>query len=121
MVRSKFDEISELEYTTSMKETLNIETERVDDIPLLIAHRQRMKTAELFDEHIPVCSNRKGISLGKVTIIWLSHILSEASHRMSHVRDRAKQRQEVLRSCGLNTFEEGDMTDDYLADVLRAL
>ena len=93
-----------------MKETLNLETERVDDIPLLIAHMQRMKIAELLDKHIPVHGNRKGLSLGKVTIIWLAHILSEASHRMNHVRNWAEQRQEVLRSCGLLTFEEGDMT-----------
>ncbi len=30
-----------------MKEPLSIETERVDDIPLLLAHMQRMKLAEL--------------------------------------------------------------------------
>ena len=61
-----------------MKETLNIETERVDDIPLLLAHMQRMKIAELLDKHIPVHGNRKGLSLGNVMMVWLSHILSES-------------------------------------------
>ena len=82
---------------------------------------QRMKIAELLDKHIPVHGNRKGLSLGEVATIWLSHILSEASHKMNHVRGWVKQRQEVLRSCGLNTLEEGDMTDDRLAGILRAL
>src|SRR5207248_3276713 len=104
-----------------MKETLNIETERVDDIPLLLAHMQRMNLAELLDKHIPVHGNRKGLGLGNVTMIWLSHILSEADHRMNQVQEWAKRRKEVVRSCGLTTFEEGDMTDDRLADVLHAL
>ena len=104
-----------------MKETLNIETERVDDIPLLLAYMQRMNLAELLDKHIPVHGNRKGLSLGNVIMVWLSHILSEASHRMNQVQEWSKRRKEVVRSCGLSTFEDGDMTDDRLADVLRAL
>src|SRR5450755_1262795 len=105
----------------SMKETLNIETERVDDIALLLAHMQRMNISELLDKHIPVHGNRKGLSLGNVTIVWLSHILSEANHKMHHVQEWAMRRKEVLRGCGLNTLEAQDMTDDRLADVLRAL
>jgi len=104
-----------------MKETLNIETERVDDIPLLLAHMQRMNLAKLLDKHIPVHGNRKGLSLGNVVMIWLSHILSEADHRMNQVQEWAKRRKEALHSCGLILFKEGDMTDDRLADVLHAL
>jgi transposase len=104
-----------------MKETLNIETERADDIPLLLAHMQRMNIAELLDKHIPVHGNRKGLSLGNVIMVWLSHILSEANHRMNQVQEWSKLRKEVVRSCGLSTFEDGDMTDDRLADVLHAL
>jgi transposase len=104
-----------------MKETLNIETERVDDIPLLLAHMQRMNLANLLDKHIPVHGNRKGLSLGNVVIVWLTHILSEGDHRMNHVQEWAMRRLETIRSSGLNSFEAGDMTDDRLADVLRML
>jgi transposase len=82
---------------------------------------QRMNLAKLLDKHIPVHGNRKGLSLGNVTVVWLSHILSEANHRMNQVQEWAKRRQEVVRSCGLTMFEAGDMTDDRLADVLHAL
>ena len=44
-----------------MKEILNIETERVDDISLLLAHMQRMDLAKLLDKHIPAYGNRKGL------------------------------------------------------------
>jgi Domain of unknown function (DUF4277) len=104
-----------------MKETLNIETERVDDIPLLLAHMQHMNLAGLLDKHIPAHGNRKGLSAGKVTLIWLSHILSEANHRMNHVQEWSERRKEIIRNCGLETFEAEDMTDDRLADILRAL
>jgi transposase len=104
-----------------MKETLKIETERADDIPLLLAHMQRMNLADLLDKHIPTHGNRKGLSLGNVMMVWLSHILSEANHRMNHVEEWAMQRREVVRGCGLKTFEARDMTDDRLADVLRPL
>src|SRR5215470_14199993 len=104
-----------------MKETLNIETERVDDIPLLLAHMQRMNLAPLLDKHIPVHGNRKGLSLGNVVIVWLAHILSEGDHRMNHVQDWSRRRIETIHGSGMTTFEVGDMTDDRLADVLRML
>jgi transposase len=104
-----------------MKETVNIETERADDIPLLLAHMQHMNLAGLLDKHIPTHGNRKGLSVGNVTLVWLSHILSEANHRMNHVQEWSKRRKEIIRGCGLETFEAEDMTDDRLADILRAL
>ena len=104
-----------------MKETLNIETERVDDIPLLLAHMQRMKIASLLDQHIPVHGNRKGLSLGNVVIVWLAHILSEGDHRMNHVQAWSKRRLETIRSSGISSFDSSDMTDDRLADVLHLL
>ncbi len=104
-----------------MKETLKIETERVDDIPLLLAHMQRMKIASLLDQHIPVHGNRKGLSFGNVVIVWLAHILSEGDHRMNHVQGWSKRRLETIHGSGLSSFDSSDMTDDRLADVLRLL
>jgi len=104
-----------------MKETLEIKTERVDDIPLLLAHMQHMDLADLLDKHLPMHGNRSGLSLGKVIVVWLCHILSKGDHRMNHVQEWGRNRQEILRGCGLSAFEAGDLTDDRLADVLRAL
>lgn len=104
-----------------MKEALSIETERVDDIPLLIAQMQRMKLAELLDKHFPTNGNREGLSLGWVSVIWLTHILSQADHRMNHVQDWSARRQETLQGCGVSRVQARDMSDDRLADVLRYL
>jgi transposase len=102
-----------------MKESLSIETERVDDIPLLIAQMQRMNLAELLDKHFPTNGNREGLSLGGVSVIWLTHILSQADHRMNRVQEWASRRMETLHGCG--GLSPHDLTDDRLADVLRYL
>jgi transposase len=103
-----------------MKEALNIETERIDDLPLLLAQMQRMNLAELLDKHFPTNGNREGLSLGWVSVIWLSHILSQADHRMNRVQEWASRRLETLQGCGTSLTPQ-DFTDDRLADVLRYL
>src|ERR1700726_3907163 len=104
-----------------MKEALSIETERVDDLPLLITHMQRMKLAELLDKHIPTHGHRKGLSVGELSVVWLTHILSQADHRMNRVQAWATRRLDTLRGCGMRTLQAQDLTDDRLADLLRLL
>ena len=43
-----------------MNETPTIITERVDDIPLLLEHMQRMGLPTLFDHHFPTHGNWLG-------------------------------------------------------------
>ena len=57
-------------------------TERVDDIPLLLEQMQRMGLPTLLDTHFPTHGNWTGLSLGWVSTIWLSAILSQGDHRM---------------------------------------
>ncbi len=104
-----------------MNETLTIRTERVDDIPLLLAQMQRMGIASLLDAHFPTHGNRQGLSLGTVTTIWLTHVLSQADHRMNRVQPWAERRLETLRGCSETQLEVRDLGDDRLADVLRHL
>ncbi len=104
-----------------MNEARTIKTERVDDIPLLLAQMQRMSLVELLDKHFPRHGNRVGLSLGWVSSLWLTHVLSQADHRMNHVQTWADQRLETLRGCSQATLEVRDLSDDGLADVLRDL
>ena len=104
-----------------MKEAESITTERVDDIPLLLAHMQRMGLAALLDRHFPTHGNWQGLSLGGVTMVWLAHVLSEGDHRMNHVQIWAEHRQETLRSCLGEPVAGRDLNDDRLAEVLHAL
>lgn len=104
-----------------MADTLTVTTERVDDIPVLLAQQVRMGVPDLLDRHFAPHGNRQGISLGALATLWLTHLLSEADHRMSHVRGWAKQRLATLRQCSGQAVAELDFTDDRLADVLTAL
>lgn len=57
-----------------METPLTVMTERVDDIPLLLAPLQRMAVQPLLDDYFPTHGNWQGLSLGHVAVVWLSHI-----------------------------------------------
>jgi transposase len=104
-----------------MAEKLTIITERVDDIPLLLAQLERMGVQPLLDEHFPTHGNWVGLSLGWVTVLWLTHILSEANHRLNQVEPWAMQRLQTLRGATGQRVHPLDLSDDRLAAVLEAL
>jgi transposase len=104
-----------------MSEPLSITTERVDDIPLLIAHLQRMNVPSLLDQHFHQHGNWHGLSIGWVTTVWLAHLLSEADHRLNQVQPWAAKRLQTLRTCSQQPVQPLDLTDDRLASVLRVL
>src|SRR5947209_4375714 len=56
-----------------------------------------------------------------VTTIWLTHVLSEADHRMNRVQPWAERRLETLRGCSDASLQVRDLGDDRLADVLEYL
>jgi len=107
-------------YGLGMNETLTIFSERVDDIPLLLAHVARMGVQPLLDTHFPTHGNWQGLSLGWVTVLWLAHILSQADHRLSHVEPWAEKRLHTLRGCTGQRLHPLDVSDDRLARVLQA-
>ena len=104
-----------------MTDKLTVTSERVDDIPVLVTHQVHMGVPLLLDELYASHGNRRGLSLGWLAVLWLTHILSEADHRLSHVRRWAQQRLETLQWCSGQVVAELDFTDDRLADVLQAL
>ena len=96
-------------------------TERVDDIPLLLAQMQRMSLPALLDAHFPTHGNWQGLSLGWVTVIWLSSILSEGDHRLNHVEPWVHNRRRTLRGSTGQPGHALDFTADRLAMVLPLL
>jgi len=102
-----------------MNEIPIIITERVDDIPLLLEQMQRMGLPTLFDTHFPTHGNWTGLSLGWMSTIWLSSILSRGDHRMVHVEPWVSQRLYTLGATTGQTVTRVDFTDDRLEMVLR--
>src|SRR5215510_12159713 len=104
-----------------MKEIPNVITERVDDLPLLLEQMQRMGLPALLDHHFPTHGNWQGLSLGWVSTIWLSSILSRGDHRMVHVEPWVAQRLWTLRVTTGQAVKRVDFTDDHLEIVVRRL
>lgn len=104
-----------------MSKTLNVTNERVDDIPLLTAFLKQMGVQSLLDRHFPTHGNWQGLSLGWLATVWLSYIISQADHRLSHVQPWAEKRLETLRGCTTDTLRGLDFTDDRLQALLRYL
>jgi transposase len=98
-----------------------ITSERVDDIPLLLTQIERMGIEKLIDKHFPTHGNWQGESLGSVAIIWLTHILSQADHRLNQVQAWASKRLETLKALTGEKLQELDLTDDRLEAILRYL
>jgi transposase len=104
-----------------MTATLTMISERVDDIPLWLAQLERMGLQALLDQHFPTHGNWVGLSLGWVLVIWLTHLLSQANHRLSHVEPWAEPRLHTLRRCTGPRVHPLDLSDDRLAGVLAAV
>src|SRR5215813_6356951 len=93
--------------------------ERVDDIPVIIAQLTHMRVAELLDKHFPTNGNWTGLSLGWVTVVWLTFILSEGDHRLYRVEPWIKEHQRTLSRCISRRVKPRDCTDDRRATVLN--
>ena len=98
-----------------------VQTERVDDIPLLVKQQQEMGIAEIIDEEVSRHGNRGGLSIGWMTIGWLAYILSESDHRVSYVEAWVKERLHTLNGVIPGSVTAKDFTDDRLGDALGEL
>ena len=106
-----------------MHDIQNIITERVDDIPLLLEHMQRIGACRVVDKdtHFPAHGNWYGLSLGWVSIIWLSSIFSRRSPPRP-CRALGGQPAFTLQAAVTGqAVERLDFTDDRLESVLRHL
>ena len=100
---------------------MTVYTERIDDIPLLMAMMDRIQLAPFLDQHFPTHGNWQGLSLGMVTQVWLAFILSEGDHRMSPVQQWAEEHKDLLAMTLGTTVRALDFSDDRLAAILDYL
>lgn len=104
-----------------MTEELTVTTERVDDIPILLAQAKKIDLPELLDSHFPAHGNWVGTSMGWTATVWLAHILTEGDHRLNWVEDWAAKRPHTLQMCTGQTVRAGEWSDDRLGIVLDML
>ncbi len=88
-------------------------TERVDDIPLLIAELEKSQLSNYLNQYFPDHGNLSGLDGGKVTVGFLTFLLSCSGHNLHRVEPWAAERLHTLLYC-LDFLEltEKDFTDD---------
>ena len=101
--------------------SLDVHSERIDDIPLLLRMLLTMGVPTQIDRAYTPHSNWEGLSVGWVATLWLVYILTECDHRMSHVRAWVNARRHALSELIGQEIRETDFTDDRLAEVLGYL
>jgi transposase len=103
------------------KDKLRIITERVDDIPLLIAQMTRMGLQEIIDRHIPHHGNQRSLSWGRTAVIWMAHIITEGDHRKISMSEYVQEMQHTLSFPAGRPVVPLDVSDDRLDHLLGHL
>jgi len=104
-----------------MAENLNVTTEPVGDIPVLLAQGKKIGVPELLDQHFGPHGNWQGTSLGWTSLVWLSHILSKGDHRLNQVQSWAEKRLHALEVNTGQAVRGLEWSDDRLGIVLDEL
>jgi transposase len=104
-----------------MAENLNVTTEQVDDIPVLLEQGKEIGVPELLDRHFWLHGNWQGTSFGWTATIWLVHILSEGDHRLNQVETWVEKRLHTLGTSTGQSIRGMEWSDDRLGIVLDKL
>ena|GEM_PF-4525043 len=65
--------------------------------PLIMASLEKSSLSELLTKHFPDHGNWQGLSGGKITVVFLSQVLSNNDHRLSPVEQWVSERLHTLR------------------------
>lgn len=104
-----------------MANSVNILTERIDDIVLLLHVMRQIGLPDLLNRHLPRHWKQEGLDWGWVAVIWLSYIISEGDHRKVRLREWVEQRRYTLEQVCELKLRETDFTDDRLGILLKRL
>jgi transposase len=97
-----------------------IQTERVDDVALLIGFMQAQGWPELIGRHLDQ-ANQRGLTLGWVAVVWLSYIISVGDHRKVSLQGWVEDHCQSLQGLMGQTICSNDFNDDRLSRLLRHL
>ena len=102
--------------------TLEIASERVDELPILLEFAKQMGVAEAIDQSVgPAHGNRQGLSYGQLAWGLLSAIAMRRDHRLNHVEAWAVAHRPTLERALGQAVGDKDFTDDRLAALLWEL
>lgn len=81
-----------------------------------------MEIASIIDEELlPPHGNRKGLSYGELSVLFLAYIISQSDHRLCAVESWVEQHRQTLLMATEWKIGAKEATDDRLADLLSVL
>jgi len=100
---------------------IEIKSERIDEMPVLVERLKQMKVAEIIDETVGDHHLWEGLSKGWTSLVWLAHMMMTGDHRKVHVRRILNGcRESLSRLLGVEV-RESEFNDDRLGRILWAL
>ncbi len=101
---------------------MEISSERIDDIPVIVEWLKKMDIAKCIDQKLsPPHGNYQGLSYGQLSVLLLTYIITQSDHRLCAVEDWVKAHQHILELSTGWLIGEKDATDDRLARVVEEL
>lgn len=101
---------------------IELQHERVDDLPLLIGFLLKMRLPQLLDRFLGNHHLHEGLSNGNLVVVWIAFILSKGNHCKVSVQDWANTHHETLQTLlGQPVRPHVEFSDDRLGIVLRRI
>lgn len=103
-----------------MSEVMQISSERVDDIPLIVEWLNQMEIVKWIDRNLSQPhGNRKGLSYGQLGVLLLTYMMTQADHRLCGAESWVKSHRRILEMTTGWVITEKDVTDDRLARMVE--
>jgi transposase len=104
------------------KAKLRVESERVDELPIILEFSKQMGVADAIDQIVGRGhGNRTGLSYGRLAWGLMGAIATQRDPRLNHVEAWAVAHRPTLQAALGEGVGDKDFTDDRLADLLWVL
>lgn len=101
---------------------MDISSERIDDIPVIVEWLVQTGIAKCIDQKLKKPhGNHKGMSYGQLSVLLLTYIITQSDHRLCAVESWVKAHRRILELSTGWSIGEKDTSDDRLARVVEEL
>lgn len=101
---------------------MEIISERIDDIPVIVEWLKQMEIAKCIDQKLsPPHGNYQGMSYGQLSVLLLTYIITQSDHRLCAVEGWVKAHRQILELSTGWSIGEKDASDDRLARLVEEL
>jgi transposase len=104
-----------------MKDERTVETERIDDLPVLIAWLKQMKVDAIIDGHTQAHGLWGGISKGVLGMTWIAHMIMTGDHRKVRLNEMLQRNRRSLGVMLGSEIRASEFNDDRLGRLLKDL